>query len=209
MIADFVLVWRCWIIWNRDWKIIAFPLICTLVGAALGFRGIAAQVAFVNDPLSSPATYTNFGNAYFGLILATTTSATFLISLRIWKMTGKSTRKSLGYDRIIEFVVESAAIYLVVLAVYIPLSIQGSVAVAYPQALVAQLTGIAPTLLVARVAFGLARPDTTWQGESANSGRISFRGDGNSTSEQPNPIALSPVPRSEYGGTKFEEIHDV
>jgi hypothetical protein len=46
----------------------------------------------------------------------------------------------MGYGRVIEVVVESAAIYLVVLAVYIPLSIQGSVAVAYPQALVAQLT---------------------------------------------------------------------
>ena len=131
----------------------------------------------------------------------------------------------MGYGRVIEFVVESAVIYLVVLAVYIPLSIQGSNAVAYPQSLVAQLTvgystrtnpphtdvtqGMAPTLLVARVAFGLSRPNTTWQGESGDSTRIGFRGKGNSTSEQPNTIVLSSVSRSDYGGTKFEEIQDI
>ncbi|KAJ6542384.1 hypothetical protein DFH09DRAFT_1174137 [Mycena vulgaris] len=197
MIADFVLIWRCWTMWNRNWKIITLPLTCTLVGAGLGFRGIAAQVAFVHDPLSSPATYINFGNAYFGLILATTTSATFLIIFRIYKMS----QKSMGYGRVIEM---------------------GLANVAYPQALVAQLTvgcltrtalphpevaqGMAPTLLVARVAFGLSRPDTTWQGGST---MIAFRGNGNSTSEQPSTIVLSNVSRSDHSGTKFEAIHDV
>ncbi|KAJ6559677.1 hypothetical protein B0H19DRAFT_1260380 [Mycena capillaripes] len=195
MIADFVLIWRCWTMWNRNWKIITLPLTCTLVGA----------VAFVHDPLSSPTTYIDFGNAYFGLILATTTSATFLIIFRIYKMSEKSTRKSMKYGRVIEMVVESAALYLVALVVYIPLSIHGSANVAYPQALVAQLTGVAPTLLVARVAFGLSRPNTTWQGESTI---IAFRGNGSSTSEQPNTIVLSSVSRSEYSGTKFEAIHD-
>ncbi|KAJ6522901.1 hypothetical protein B0H19DRAFT_1085947 [Mycena capillaripes] len=222
MIADFVLIWRCWTIWNRNWKIITLPLTCTLVGAGLGFQSIAAQVAFVHDPLSSPATYIGFGNAYFGLILATTTSATFLLIFRIYKMSEKSTRKSMGYGRVIEMVVESAALYLVALVVYIPLSVLGLANVAYPQALVAQLTvgcltrsnlphtevaqGMAPTLLVARVAFGLSRPDTTWQGESK---MIAFRENGNSTSEQPNTIVLSSVSRSDHSGTKLEAIHDV
>ncbi|KAJ6545197.1 hypothetical protein B0H19DRAFT_1266662 [Mycena capillaripes] len=208
MIADFVLIWRCWTIWNRNWKIITLPLTCTVVGAGLGFRGIAAQVAFVHDPLSSPTTYINFGNAYFGLILATTTSATFLIIFRIYKMSEKSIRKSMGYGHVIEMVVESAALYFVALVVYIPLSIQGLANVAYPQALVAQLTGMAPTLLVARVAFGLSRPDTTWQGQG-DSTVLAFRGNGNSTSEQPSTIVLSSISRSEYSGTKFEAIHDV
>ncbi|KAJ6559712.1 hypothetical protein B0H19DRAFT_1260411 [Mycena capillaripes] len=209
MIADFVLIWRCWTMWNRNWKIITLPLTCTLVGAGLGFRSIAAQVDFVHDPLSSPTTYIDFGNAYFGLILATTTSATFLILFRIYKMSEKSTRKSMKYGRVIEMVVESAALYLVALVVYIPLSIQGSANVAYPQALVAQLTGMAPTLLVARVAFGLSRPDTTWQAPATESTIIAFRGNGSSTSEQPNTIVLSSVSRSEYSGTKFEAMHDV
>ncbi|KAJ6554722.1 hypothetical protein B0H19DRAFT_1294700 [Mycena capillaripes] len=217
-----IMIWRCWTMWNRNWKIITLPLTCTMVGAGLGFRSIAAQVAFVHDPLSSPTTYIDFGNAYFGLILATTISATFLILFRIYKMSEKSTRKSMKYGRVIEMVVESAALYLVALVVYIPLSIRGEANVAYPQALVAQLTvgcltrtnlphtevaqGITPTLLVARVAFGLAHPDTTWHGESTMS---AFCANGNSTSEQPSTIFLSSVSRSEHSGTKFEAIHDV
>ncbi|KAJ7752666.1 hypothetical protein B0H16DRAFT_1723589 [Mycena metata] len=207
MIADFVLIWRCWTIWNRNWKIIIFPLSCTLVGAGLGFRGIAAQVAFVNNPLSSPATYINFGNGYFGLILATTASATSLIIFRIFKKTEQSTRRSMGYDRVVEVIVESAVLYLVTLCVYIPLSVQGMANVSYyPQALVAQLTGIAPTLLVARVAFGLSRPEATWQSDSAGH---AFRRGGNSTSGQQSTIVLTTVSRSEHTGTKFEAIHDV
>ncbi|KAJ7752649.1 hypothetical protein B0H16DRAFT_1887204 [Mycena metata] len=199
MIADFVLTWRCWTIWNRNWKVIIFPLICTLVGAGLGFRGIAAQVAFVNNPLSNPATYINFGNAYFGLILATTTSATFLIVFRIFQKTTKATRSARGYDRVLEVIVESAALYLVALCVYIPLSIKGLANVSYPQALVAQLTGIAPTLLVARVAFGLSRPDATWQGAGHTSRRS-----GNSTSGQQSTIVLTTVSHSDHTGNKFE-----
>ncbi|KAJ7752655.1 hypothetical protein B0H16DRAFT_1887207 [Mycena metata] len=199
MIADFVLIWRCWTIWNRNWKIIIFPLTCTLVGAGLGFRGIAAQVAFVNNPLSNPATYINFGNAYFGLILATTTSATFLIIFRIFQKTDRSTRSSRGYDRVVEVIVESAALYLVALCIYIPLSIQGLANVLYPQALVAQLTGIAPTLLVARVAFGLSRPEPTWEGAGHTSRRS-----GNSTSGQQSTIVLATISHTDHTGTKFE-----
>ncbi|KAJ6528916.1 hypothetical protein B0H19DRAFT_1083255 [Mycena capillaripes] len=186
---------------------ICSPLICTVVGAGLGFRGIAAQVAFVHDPLSSPPTYINFGNAYFGLILATTTSATFLINFRIYKMSEKYMRTSMGYGHVMEIVVESAALYLVALVVCIPLSVHSLANVAYPQALVAQLTvgcltrtnlphtevtqGMPPTLLVARVAFGLSRPDTTWQGQDSTV--IAFRRNGNSTSEQPSTIVLSSI----------------
>ncbi|KAJ7725705.1 hypothetical protein B0H16DRAFT_1471733 [Mycena metata] len=206
MIADFVLIWRCWTIWNRNWKIIVFPLICTFVGAGLGFRGIAAQVAFVDNPLSSPATYTNFGNAYFGLILATTTSATSLVIFRIFKKTEKSMRKSMGYDRVVEVVVESAVLYLVALVVYIPLSVLGMANVSYPQSLVAQLTGIAPTLLVARVAFGLSRPEATWQGASAG---YAFRRNGNTTSGEQSTIVLTTVSHANHTGTKFEAMHDV
>jgi hypothetical protein len=26
-------IWRCWTIWNRNWRIVILPVLCTLVGA--------------------------------------------------------------------------------------------------------------------------------------------------------------------------------
>ncbi|KAJ7195108.1 hypothetical protein GGX14DRAFT_404248 [Mycena pura] len=204
LISDCVLIWRCWTIWNHDWRIVVLPLASTLVGTALGFRSIAEQAAYVLNPNLDPNAYIDFATPYFGLNLATTAVATLLIIARIIKMTEKSTRQTRGYWRIIEMVVESAAIYLVALIVFLPLQVQGAFNSAYPQVVVAQMVGMAPTLLVARVAFGLARPDRTWQGESAP---IAFRGYGGSASEQPSTIVLSSRSRSDFSATKPDGIH--
>jgi hypothetical protein len=113
----------------------------------------------------------------------TTSLATIFIVLRIITMTDPTVRKAGRYRRAIEILVESAVLYSVVLIVLLPFLVQkSSFNNGYPHAFVAQLTviphsastviilpymmqGICPTLMVARVSFGHARPDETWQGQ--------------------------------------------
>jgi hypothetical protein len=82
--------------------------------------------------------------------------------------------------------VESAALYSISLIVFLPFLVQkASFDSGYPQAFITQLTvipgsytychcltyitqGICPTLIVARVSFGHARPDETWRGRRAS-----------------------------------------
>ncbi|KAJ7787866.1 hypothetical protein B0H14DRAFT_3504929 [Mycena olivaceomarginata] len=75
------------------------------------------------------------------------------------------------------------------MAVSIPLLVQDSTNVIYVQAVVAQITGIAPTLIVARVTFGLARPDETWQKPST----LHFASSEPGSTLHNNSIALSRI----------------
>ncbi|KAJ7853914.1 hypothetical protein B0H13DRAFT_2358726 [Mycena leptocephala] len=168
LIADCVLVWRCWIVWNRNWKIVILPLASTLAGAALGFRSTAEQAAYVLNPNLDINAYIDFATPYFALTLATTSLATLLIIFRIFTMTDSATRKSRGYARVIEVVVESALLYSISLIVYLPFLVTDSYNNGYPHAVLAQITGLAPTLIVARATFGLARPDATWGGPQSS-----------------------------------------
>ncbi|KAJ6473930.1 hypothetical protein DFH09DRAFT_468348 [Mycena vulgaris] len=186
--ADCVLIWRCWTIWNRNLLIVLLPIICTLVGAALGFRSIAEQAAYVMNPNLDRNSFIDFATPYFSLSLATTCLATILIILRIITMTEPSTRRAMGYGRVVEMVVESAMLYSVTLIIFLPLLVTESSNDGYAQAVVAQMTGIAPTLIVARVTFGLARPDETWQG------RVTFMESSRSTLPRAN-ISLSRIHR--------------
>ncbi|KAJ7643222.1 hypothetical protein B0H17DRAFT_1104685 [Mycena rosella] len=168
LIADCVLIWRCWVIWSRNWIIILLPAMCTVAGGALGFRSIAEQAAYVLNPKLDRAAFVDFATPYFALSLVTTSLATILIVFRIMTMSEPATRKSKGYGKLIEIIVESAALYSVALIVFLPFLVQKSNDDAYPQAVLAQMTGIGPTLIVARVSFGLARPEETWQSKGSS-----------------------------------------
>ncbi|KAJ7301956.1 hypothetical protein DFH08DRAFT_978288 [Mycena albidolilacea] len=163
LVADCVLIWRCWTIWNRNWMIVGLPICCTLAGAGLGFKSIQEQAAYVINPNLDRNTYIDFATPYFALSLVNTCLATLLIIFRIITMTDRTLRTSRGYSRVIEIIVESALLYSIAMAVLLPLLVTESPNDVYAQAVVTQITGIAPTLIVARVTFGLARPDETWQ----------------------------------------------
>ncbi|KAJ7459259.1 hypothetical protein FB451DRAFT_1182284 [Mycena latifolia] len=163
LVADCVLIWRCWIIWNRRWVIVVIPILCTLAGAGLGFRSIAEQAAYVLNPNLDRDSFIDFATPYFSLSLVTTCLATVLIIFRIITMTEPATRRSRGYGRVVEIIVESALLYSVTLIIFLPLLVTASADDGYAQAVLAQMTGVGPTLIVARVTFGFARPDETWQ----------------------------------------------
>ncbi|KAJ7239677.1 hypothetical protein C8J57DRAFT_1564742 [Mycena rebaudengoi] len=134
LIADCVLIWRCWVVWNRNWKIIVLPLICTCVGAGLGYKSIEEQAAYIINPNLDRNRYVDYGTPYFFLSLVTTSLATILIVFRIITMTDPAGRKARGYTRAIEIMVESAVLYSISLIVFLPLLVQkASFNSGYPQ----------------------------------------------------------------------------
>ncbi|KAJ7445861.1 hypothetical protein FB451DRAFT_1567985 [Mycena latifolia] len=194
LLSDCVLIWRCWTVWNRNWFIVILPILCTLVGAGLVYRSIAEQAAYIINPKLDRNSFIDFATPYFILSLVTTCLATILIIFRIITMTEPAARKSRGYGRVIEIVVESAVLYSVSLIIFLPFLVSGSYDDGYPQAVVIQMTGIAPTLIAARASFGLARPDEMWQAPISMDFVRSTRSEPPSTS-----IALSPANDSTDG----------
>ncbi|KAJ7629081.1 hypothetical protein FB45DRAFT_919950, partial [Roridomyces roridus] len=188
LIADLVLIWRCWTLWDHNWMVVTLPILCTLTGAALGCKYIQDDILLFINPNGNYGT--SLATSYMSLSLVTTSLSTILIIYRILMMTARSTRHARGYTRVIEVMVESALLYSVALIVYLPYFTNLNTANdVYPNGVVAQMTGIAPTLIVARVTFGLARPDESWKGPMST---LRFRGrGGSSVNPETNSFALS------------------
>ncbi|KAJ6523042.1 hypothetical protein B0H19DRAFT_1277124 [Mycena capillaripes] len=167
VLADCVIIFRCFAVWNRDWRVIVLPVLTTLGSTGLGILTVFETVRF-SETGADPNTFVDYARPYFCLCLATTLVATFLIVFRILRVShGNSGLGFSGYRGVIEMVVESAFLYSANLVVYIAL-LYGSETTdndGYAQAVLIEITGIAPTLIVARVSFGLSRPNTSWQRE--------------------------------------------
>ncbi|KAF8179572.1 hypothetical protein K438DRAFT_2021612 [Mycena galopus ATCC 62051] len=179
-IADSILIWRCWGVWNRQIKIIILPATCVLVGAGmvlaisspplivifllpevLGAIVIATEIQEGLVTAAAGKRVTALATSYFALALVSQLSATLLIIYRIFSLKLGQTPK---YARIIEMLVESAAPNCIILICFLPFFLRSpSVNDFYPQAILVQTAGIGPTLIVARVTFGMARPEDEWK----------------------------------------------
>ncbi|KAJ6536252.1 hypothetical protein B0H19DRAFT_1271039 [Mycena capillaripes] len=87
--------------------------------------------------------------SYFTLALVSQLSATLLIIYRVFSLKLGQTHR---YARVIEMLVESAAPNCIILICFLPF-----------YAILVQTAGIGPTLIVARVTFGMARPEDEWE----------------------------------------------
>jgi hypothetical protein len=112
----------------------------TEVYLGLGFKSIQEQAAFALNPDLDRNKFVDFAIPYYALSLATTCIAMLLIIFRIIALSDQTTRKSRGYNRVIEIVVESALLYSVAMAIFLPLLVRQSPNSAYAQAVVTQVT---------------------------------------------------------------------
>ncbi|KAF8175492.1 hypothetical protein K438DRAFT_1979716 [Mycena galopus ATCC 62051] len=164
-LADCVLIFRCYAVWNHDWRVMVLPTLSTIGGTVLGILTVVQTGNFIKFGGDSNA-FVDYARPYFSMCLITTLLATVLIVFRIlWLTRDQAGTAFSGYRAVIEMVVESALLYSITLVIYIVLLFGPDTSNndGYAQAVLIQMTGIAPTLIVARVSFGLARPSSSWQ----------------------------------------------
>ncbi|KAF9020621.1 hypothetical protein BDZ89DRAFT_1138548 [Hymenopellis radicata] len=151
-LADIVLIWRCWVLYGRSWKV---AIACGIVVAGLVKQSGAVLSAQVNWVL-----------LYYSMIVVTNSLCTLLILARIVRTSDNLKT----YRGVIEIIVESAImysfIYIALVVVYgyeyYSPSVKVMAAYAYPLLMSYSISGIAPTLIIARVMAGHSRPDTSW-----------------------------------------------
>ncbi|KAK0471637.1 hypothetical protein IW261DRAFT_1511586 [Armillaria novae-zelandiae] len=188
-LADATLIWRCWIIWGRSWRVVFILIVCTT--SAIISRAIVTFYEAVGPNNMSPgALYleniVNWAVLYSSLVLATFLWCTILIVYRILRLGGVAARIRV-YHRVIEMLVESAALYSAVVTVLLVFEVRNEVAGAYIEEFSIAIRGIAPTVLVGRVAAGHARPDDSWSGSSATA---SLRFGGLSSSQNNHELSV-------------------
>ncbi|KAF9020935.1 hypothetical protein BDZ89DRAFT_257827 [Hymenopellis radicata] len=162
-LADLILIWRCWVLYGGDVKIVAVPSLCLITETiAAGFLVFYA----VNSSTEAGASQAVWTLVYYSMTMVTNSLCTFLLLFRNMSVRGIGAifKTSRG---IIEVFVESAAMYA---AIYIALlvvytyefyspNVLVMTAYTYPEVISCSVTGIAPTLIIARVMAGQSRPN--------------------------------------------------
>ncbi|KAK7014773.1 hypothetical protein VNI00_019271 [Paramarasmius palmivorus] len=191
-VADALLVYRLYVVWNFSVKMIIGPLVLLLATTVCGFRAVWGFSNIKQGEDTYAADIYTWGIALFTLSLLHNLIVTSLIgeshlpyapelffdvetSLagRIW-WCGSRTSATLGrkhgqkYGRAMVIIVESGAIYsfcvFVVLVTYATKT--NGVYIAYDA--LAQIMGLNPILIIVRVGLGLTAHDTTYQTTTRN-----------------------------------------
>ncbi|SJL12706.1 uncharacterized protein ARMOST_16137 [Armillaria ostoyae] len=158
IIADCTIIWRCWVVWAHDWRVIILPIVFVIGEIVCGANDVIYQfmVSLTDE------TDIDWGIATMATTLGTNILCTALIVARIVHV-ARGHRGIMGGIRthrgVIEILVESAALYSVIYVVLMILYPFDGTGYMYPETLVYPVTGIAPTLIVLRVASGQGRPE--------------------------------------------------
>ncbi|KAL1746201.1 hypothetical protein HDZ31DRAFT_34682 [Schizophyllum fasciatum] len=163
ILGDSIVVWRCWHVWGRNWKVCVFPALLILGSAICGFgqayifaNATAIHSAF-NDALEK------WNGSLFILSLVTNVIVTTLIAARIWFLAretgGHLLSTKFRYTKVLVIVIESAMIYSAALIIEIALYFVGSNAFYIVYDPIAQLTGIVPTMIIVMSTLGLTAED--------------------------------------------------
>ncbi|KAK0234025.1 hypothetical protein IW262DRAFT_1290928 [Armillaria fumosa] len=192
---------RCWMVWGRRWPPVLLPTL-TLI-ATIVFKIIGTYKLYI-DPIN----YTLGFTLYSSFVLATTTLwCTILIIYRTVSIirAGRDAGGGLRvYRHIIRVLVESSALYSVFLILYVVFDARDPPVLAYFDVLAGVAKGVAPTLLVGRVAAGYSRPDDSWQG-SITSGSIHFGTNSVGQDSQPGSMTSEDLEAQVAGLERDEE----
>ncbi|PBK98817.1 hypothetical protein ARMGADRAFT_1131295 [Armillaria gallica] len=147
ILADSYIIWCCWMVWGQHWPVVLLPifsLVTVIVSRTMGeYFGHANAFTEMNI---SYMIYSSF-------VLATTLSCTLLIIYRVVAVAGirHGPAGRLGvFRRFIGVLVESSALYSISIILYLAFFIRND--------FTSIAKGVAPTLLIGRVAAGHTCP---------------------------------------------------
>ncbi|KAF9263834.1 hypothetical protein L218DRAFT_1076989 [Marasmius fiardii PR-910] len=184
ILADVVLTFRCYVIWNFRKSLIIVPTIACLLSngklsssVAIGIVSMAIMVSAASSPnsaLASQAPYLE--GTYFIMNALINVALTSIVAGRIW-LTGAQSKRYFTEESlkkrcfsIASIILQSGLIYPVILIISVPFTLLPSLSGWDLHPLLIQVAGICPTLMIVRV--GLGAGVMAEKGSSA--GRVTF-----------------------------------
>ncbi|KAF7345685.1 hypothetical protein MVEN_01588300 [Mycena venus] len=177
LLADMIMVWRCWIVWGRSLVVVIIPILAAVAGTVCASLGLAGQIAVASIQNSTSAIrlapLVRFSTPFLSLSLGMTLYTTGLIAwriLRVQRYVTKQRTHQFSPDSVLvlEILTESSALYAASLFVFVVLLAMKSPNQNYIQNIHVQIAGIAPTLLIFRISTGRSRPDQEWTSPSSD-----------------------------------------
>ncbi|KAK0222389.1 hypothetical protein IW262DRAFT_1460735 [Armillaria fumosa] len=151
LLVDVTIIWRCWMLWDCQWKIVLLPIICAIAATIMKTMQLLSDFLYSTHDISSLAVLGP--NIDWSLIYAVLSLTTNLICtlLMVYKIIRFAQRLFL-FQRIISALIETCMLYTLALIVYLALVSRNTLAANYAAILVAYIRNIVPTLLVLSVA---------------------------------------------------------
>ncbi|KAK7021811.1 hypothetical protein VNI00_017255 [Paramarasmius palmivorus] len=176
-IADGLLVYRLYIVWNSSIKIIAGPSILLVVATACGIRAVWGFSNLEQGEDTYAADIFTWGITLFTISLFHNLIVTSLIAGRIWWY-GNRMAATLGhkckrkYSEAMIIIVESGAIssFCVFVTLVTYATKTNGVYIAYDS--LAQVMALNPILIIVRVGLGLTVNDATYQSTTRNADTV-------------------------------------
>ncbi|TFK53450.1 hypothetical protein OE88DRAFT_1733372 [Heliocybe sulcata] len=165
-LGDAVLTWRCWLVWQKDYRIVLLPAVMLLVYAASAIVGLYNLSQVVNGGNQFSPSVDGFGTASFALSLALNFIVTSLIAGRIYYLAkqhreGLPDRHAKQYMNITIIMIESGALFALVQVAFVILWAIHSDAHWIGANPASQIYCIVPTLIIVRVGLGVSTEQTT------------------------------------------------
>ncbi|KAK0442161.1 hypothetical protein EV421DRAFT_1736401 [Armillaria borealis] len=202
IIADCTIIWRCWVVWAHDWRVIILPIFFVVGEIVCGGIGVVSE--FMTEG-KIYVTDMHWAVALMAATVGTNILCTALIVGRIIYV-ARGHRGIMGgirtYRGVIEILVESAALYSIIYVVLMILYPLEGYEYLYIKILSYPVTGIAPTLIILRVTSGQGRPEESSQETQSSLHFQTSRGStietvtdgGEEDTRQANTEGTAPVP---------------
>ncbi|KAK0480338.1 hypothetical protein IW261DRAFT_1564060 [Armillaria novae-zelandiae] len=162
MFGDGIILWRAWVLWKCDRRILCMSVILLLItlgmGCGLGYTLSHPPEPFVNNESRNP-TAVIWGACAMISTMITNVCATSLIAYRIWahhrlirSLTGESLADQFSkQNSILIFLIESGMLYVCTWFAAVLTYILSSSGIYIMLGMLAQLTAIYPTLIITLV----------------------------------------------------------
>jgi len=169
LIGDLLLIYRCWLVWEKKFYVIVLPLLAAFGGFGC-ILPIPALLLVINPTSPVPPTaIVPLTTAGYALPLCTNVMVTGLIASRIWYISriavmdehGKRVMKRVptgGHSMML--IIESGALYLVTQLIFVILVATRNPAEAVLSLAGTQIYAIASTLIIIRVGLGISSEQT-------------------------------------------------
>lgn len=152
-LGNVILIYRCFIVWNRAWKIIVAPVLLTLIAVGCGVSVVViALTTYLSNNLGR---LTPLITTMLVVTLISNVITSSLIILRIWNVHKESARYKMNglyspLPRAMRVTIEAGILYTVSLIVLMGIYLDGGGAQHTVSRLIIQIVGVAFNLAISR-----------------------------------------------------------
>ncbi|KAI0698817.1 hypothetical protein C8Q76DRAFT_802884 [Earliella scabrosa] len=175
ILGDLIVCWRTWEIWERWWVVLPIPILCIAGGLAGGIGMVYTwSTLTAADTLTTSPIFLRWLALFGGFTFLTNLYSIVMISWKAWRMIralkGANVHVSgRAYYSILFILIESGAVYCIVLLITVVLFLAKSNAAYISADIITHLTGIYPTIIIVLASLQMTVHDTLSRASTASS----------------------------------------